>query len=85
MEEKISYSIRPNKKNMTYYESSGFCGVFSNLGKAYTFALRQSRAREFELSTIQVEDLENGLVLYRNILEKKIIKRKEMEYLKDKF
>jgi hypothetical protein len=82
---KISYSIRPNKKNMTYYESSGFCGVFSNLSLAYTFALRESKAREFEVSTIEVEELKDGLVLYKNVLEKKIVKRKEVEYLKNKF
>jgi hypothetical protein len=70
---------------MTYYESSGFCGVFSNLRFAYTFALRQSKAREFEVSTIEVEELNDGLVLYKNVLEKKIVKRKEAEYLKNKF
>lgn len=70
---------------MTYYQSSRFCGVFSNLRLAYTFALRESKAREFKISTIEFEELKDGLVLYKNVLEKKIVKRKEAEYLKDKF
>lgn len=80
---KIVYSIKPQRKNLNYYELLGI-QVSQSKKLAAQYALANFRpARRYTITEQLVEEMGNGCVLVKKNISVSTISKKELESIAD--